>query len=323
MSTMYLGIDIAKKKFDVALIIGEKYKHKVFPNNEQGFQALIAWLALHGATSLHICMEATNQYYLLLANFLFQQGFAVSVVNPAKIKSFAQSELSRAKTDKADAKLIARFCQCMKPSLWQPAPQHIVKLQELVHRLDSLINMQQQEKNRLETAMTPLVTASLQTMIETLQQEIEKVKKQINDHIGQFPDLKHQSDLLDSIPGVGAATIAKILAFVGNVQRFRNARQLVAYAGLNPNICFSGSSVRGKSRLSKTGNALLRKALYMPALVAKRFNPCIKAFCQRLKTAGKNNMLILGAAMRKLLHLIYGVLKSGKPFDPLLSSQIT
>jgi transposase len=124
---------------------------------------------------------------------------------------------------------------------------------------------------------------------------------------------------LESIPGVGEATIAQILSFMGVPKRFKNARQLAAFVGLNPKKHESGSSVRGRSRLSKTGDSALRKALYMPAISAKKYNPVIKAFCERLQKAGKPPMVIIGAAMRKLLHLIYGVLKSGKPFNANLA----
>ncbi len=147
------------------------------------------------------------------------------------------------------------------------------------------------------------------------QGQIKHVRKKIQAHIEEHSDLRTQKELLESIPGVGQATIAQILSFMGTPKRFENAKQLAAFVGLNPRQCQSGSSIHGKTKLSKTGDADLRKALYMPAITAKKHNPIIRIFCERLQQAGKPKMVIIGAAMRKLLCLIYGVLKSGKPFD--------
>ena len=174
--------------------------------------------------------------------------------------------------------------------------------------------MERQEQNRFSTA-APVIQPSIKAVLATIKVEIKAVERMISDHIDRHPDLKNQSNLLDSIPGIGVATISRLIAFVGDVNRFDDAKALAAFVGLNPTVHQSGSSVRGKSRLSKKGNATIRKALYMPAVVARRYNPIIKEFAQRLKKAGKSNMLIIGAVMRKLLHIIYGVLKSGKPFD--------
>lgn len=310
-----LGIDISKAKFDVALLVyGKVKKSRVFENNLVGFKALSLWLVKQDITHLQACMEATGTYGDELATYLYDQGFEVSVVNPAQIKSFSGAQLNRAKTDKADAKLIAQFCASMHPTAWMPPPMHVRELQALVQRLSALLQMERQEQNRFGTA-APLIQPSIKAVLATIKVEIKAVERMIRDHIDRHPDLKDQSNLLDSIPGIGIATIARLLAFVGDVHRFNDAKALAAFVGLNPTVHQSGSSVRGKSRLSKKGNATIRKALYMPAVVARRYNPTIKAFAQRLKKAGKSNMLIIGAVMRKLLHIIYGVLKSGKPFD--------
>jgi len=309
-----LGIDIAKLKFDVALLKNNKYKSKILKNNSKGFEELLAWLKEKDVQSLHVCLEATGIYGEALSCYLADKGFMVSVVNPAQITGFAQSELSRTKTDKADAKLIARYCQAMKPTVWQPLPQHIRELQGWVKRLEALQSMYREESNRLEVAQ-PAIKSCIQEVCEMFAKKIEEVKKNIREHIESHPDLRIQKNLLETIPGVGEATIAQMLSFIGTTKRFENARQLAAFVGLNPRQHESGSSVRGRSRLSKTGSSSLRKALYMPAISAKRYNPVIKAFCERLQKAGKPKMLIIGAAMRKLLHIIYGVLKTGKPFD--------
>lgn len=315
-----LGIDISKAKFDVALMVaGKVRKTHVFENTPDGFKALSGWLAKQGISSVSACMEATGCYGDLLATWLHDQGYAVSVVNPAQIKSFSGAQLKRAKTDKADAKLIAQFYQHMCPAHWSPPPLHVRELQALVQRLSSLMQMERQEQNRMGTAPA-VIRPSIASVLATIQAEIKTVEAMIRDHIDRHPDLKDQSDLLESIPGIGKATIFKVLAFIGDVQRFDRAKTLAAFAGLNPTVHQSGSSVRGKPHLSKKGSAVIRSALYMPAIVARRYNPVIKEFAERLKKAGKPNMVIIGAVMRKLLHIIYGVLKSGVPFDPARSA---
>jgi transposase len=315
-----LGIDISKAKFDVALMLAGKIKKThIFDNTPDGFKALSNWLQKQGITSIAACMEATGCYGDALATYLHEQGCVVSVVNPAQIKSFSGAQLKRAKTDKADAKLIAQFCQDMHPSPWTPPPLHVRELQALVHRLSALAHMEAQEQNRLEIAAS-VIRPSIETVLMTIRAEIKTVEALIHDHIDGHPDLKDRSDLLDSIPGIGKATIAKLLAFIGDVERFDHAKALAAFVGLNPTVHQSGSSVRGKPHLSKKGNSALRCALYMPAIVARRYNPVIKEFADRLKKAGKPNMVIIGAVMRKLLHIVYGVLKSGVPFDPSWSA---
>jgi transposase len=313
-----LGIDIAKVKFDVALMVDDKFKSKVFTNTASGFCQLGEWLKKHEVQRLHACMEATNVYGNALANYLFEQGFTVSVVNPAQIKYFAKATLSRNKNDKLDAQTIARFCQVMKPSEWSPAPSYLIELQALVQRLQSLIEMQTQEKNRLGT-VEAVVKKSVDDSLKHLSTQIETLREQIAQQIDTHPDLKQRAGLLESIPGVGDATIALVLSVIVDIHRFTHQSHLVAFAGLNPKQKQSGSSVAGKATLSKVGHAGLRKALYMPALVAMQYNPVLKQFAERLGCRHKSKMLIIGAVMRKLLVIIYGVLKSNKPFDPTLA----
>ncbi len=312
-----IGIDIAKNKFDVAALLPSgKYKFKSFGNNPRGFEQFLTWLQPLADT--HICMEATGVYGDSLANFLSDHHLRLSVVNPARIAAFAKSELSRSKTDRGDAKLIARFCAQTGHSLplWQAPAPNVRALQALVRRLDSLLEMQQMEKNRLLVANSAIVS-SLEQMLNTLAEQIEQVKAAIRQHIDNDPDLKRQSKLLETIPGIGQSTSAALLALLGNINRFQHIKQIIAFTGLNPALRESGTLV-GRARLSKTGDSLLRKLLYMPALVAWRHNPVIRPFCLRLKANGKHGKAIVCAAMRKLLHIVYGVLKSGLPFDPKL-----
>jgi transposase len=317
MTTSPLGIDISKAKFDACLVRdGGKLRHKVFPNSPAGFAQLSAWLSKHKVERAHACLEATGAYGEALATYLHESGHEVSVVNPAQIKAYAQSRLSRAKTDKADATLIAQFCAERRPPRWSPPPREVRELQALARRLDSLLEMRQMEANRLEVAATEAVRESLAEHLAYLDEEVARTQKVTRSHIDSHPGLRGQRDLLLSIPGIGEATAAKLLSEIMDVKLYASARQLAAFAGLAPRLHESGSSVRRKARLSKAGAPRLRKALYFPAVVAIRHNPYVKDLSERLRARGKCPMQIIGAAMRKLVHLAYGVLKSGKPFDP-------
>lgn len=313
-NNIFVGIDISKRKFDVVILRNSKLKHKSFPNDKAGFQLFLQWLHRQKVNAAHVCMESTNIYGEALAEYLFDNGYVVSIVNPARIKGFAQSELARTKTDKSDAARIARFCAAMQPAAWSPDPLEIRQLRALVRRLDSLVEMRQQEINRLHVAQD-IVVSHLEEHIAYLDQQIRETKNKINDHIDNHPDLKNKKALLDSIPGIGEATINVILAEFAHIAKFKSAKALAAFIGVAPKEKQSGSSVRGRTSLSKTGRSKLRKAFFMPALVALRYNPILIAMKQRLTDAGKSKMAIVGAAMRKLVHLIYGVLKSGQPFD--------
>ena len=313
MTPVTCGVDIAKQKFEAARLCENKYHHKTFANNAEGFAAFLVWLASFGDAAPWIAMEATGAYSLPLAECLVAHGYRVSVVNPAKIHAFAKSELSRAKTDKADAKLIARYCLAMLPDRWTPPPPAIRTLQALLRRVGQLLELQQMERNRLDTA-DPSHSDSLKAVLATLDQELNATRARIQQHMNAHPDLQHRCDLLESIPGVGPAVSAYLPTLLSEHYGFANAKQVVAFAGLAPKIQESGKWV-GKTRIAKTGDPALRKVLYMPALTAWQHNPIIRAFCERLKANGKNGKAIICAAMRKLIHLAYAILKSGQPFD--------
>lgn len=314
----YLGIDMAKASFHVCLLTptGQR-KNKRGDNTPAGHQELLGWLQRQGVAQLHACLEATGTYAEALATFLHAHGWCVSLVNPAIIAHYAQSRLSRTKTDKVDAGLIAEYCQREKPAGWEPLPAEVKTLQSLVRRLDALEEMRQMEQNRLLAGdHAAPVLASLQGHLAYLDHEIQATRLQIGQPIDGHPTLKQASDLLLSIPGIGEKTIAWLLGELGMMSQFRTARQVVAFAGLSPGIHESGSSVKKRGSLSKLSRGRLRAALYFPALSALRHNPYIKALGVRLTASGKNKMVIVIAAMRKLLHLVFGVLKNGKPFDP-------
>ncbi len=272
MSEPVLGIDIAKQKFDVALLTGGKLKHKSCKNSTEGFELLSQWLRKQGVFRLHACLEATGSYGDELALYLHEAGHTVSVVNPARIKGFAQSEMIRTKTDKIDSGIIARFCLTMKPEPWFPPSPEVRALRALVRRADSLIDMLTQEKNRLGTAHESVIPL-VKEHINYLETEIEKVRRQITERIDRDPNLKRKKDLLASIPAIGKVTIACILAEMDDLGRFTHVPELVAFIGLAPKETQSGSSIKGKPRLCKTGHPRLRRALYMPALVSLQCNP--------------------------------------------------
>ena len=281
MAVDFLGIDIAKAKFDVALMKANKVKYKKFNNSIRGFYELDGWLKKNQVSGLHACMEATSNYGEQLALHLHHAGNAVSVVNPARIKGFAQCQLSRTKTDKADAALIAHFCKAMSPTLWKPKPAHIYELQQWVRRLESLQRMERQEKNRRMSCVIAGVKESLDQHIATLKEQVNLAKKTIEQIIVSHPDLQTKEKLLQSIPGIGDATVALILAFFGNPEEFGSAKEVSAFLGLNPRQNQSGSSVNKRTRISKTGDSCLRKALYMPGLVAMRHNLCNSGLCPK------------------------------------------
>lgn len=313
-----LGVDISKLKFNVCLVKHDgKLKHKVFPNTAPGFEQLLAWLSRQGIPTVHACLEATGTYSEPLALFLIEAGHTVSLVNPAAIKAFAGSRLSRTKNDRVDAELIARFTVAQEPPAWAPPAPEVRELQALVRRLESLIEMRVMEENRLSSGIkVDSVRASVEELLAHLNEQIKRTEQLIRDHINNHPGLKRQSQLLDSIPGIAETTAALLLSEITDITQYRSARQVAAYAGLVPRERQSGSSVRGRTRLSKIGNARLRRALYFPAITALRCSRFFQAWAEGLLKRGKSKMSVICAVMRKLVHLVYGVLKTGKPFDP-------
>jgi transposase len=311
-----LGIDIAKAKFQVALLLPDgKLRHKSCPNTLPGCEQLADWLRRQRTTRVHACLEATGTYGDALATWLHDAGHVVSVINPAIIHAYARTQLARSKTDRIDAELIARFTATQHPPAWTPPAPEIRQLQALVRRLDALQGMRTQETNRLAAGVLVAdVRASIDAVLANLDAQIAHVQQLIRQHLDQHPGLRSQRDLLITIPGIGEATAAVLIAELFD-KRYASARQAAAFAGLVPRLVESGT-LRGRSRLSKIGPGHLRKALYFPAVTALRWNPTIRAVRARLHAAGKPPMVIIGAAMRKLIHLAYGVLKSGRASQP-------
>ena len=308
-----IGIDVSKATLDVATDCGAH--HLQVANTPTGFDRLLEWLKNHD-TIHQIALEASGRYGEAVAWFLIQHGYAVSYLNPKQIHQFAQIKLHYNKTDKQDAKLIAEYCKVFKPSLYQPQDALRQLLQQRSRRLEQLKKMRQQEVNRSKSGITDSFVqeqiqstiAYFDTLIEQTQQSIQQLVKS-DDHLAQ------QYRLLTSIKGIGNKTASLILAEI-NVNDFDSARQLAAYIGITPQQFQSGTSVNKRASISKQGNARLRSGLYMPAIVAKRFNRPCQIFAQRLEDKHKKGKVIVIAVMRKLVHQIFAILKSGRPFDP-------
>lgn len=316
MSKVVLGIDVAKKKLDVALMFNGKTLPRKFENSMKGFKLLQGWLMSLHIEKVHACLEATGSYGEAVAEFLYEKNHRVSVVNPLRIKGYASSDLQRNKTDTADARTIADFCLVKDPEEWHPLPAEVKDLQALTRRIESLGKMLIAEQNRLEGASRE-VRPSVKRMIETLETEIKNVKRLIKEHIDNHPDLKQQNALLRTIKGIGETTSPVLLSEL-DFRSFPSARAVAAHAGLTPRKDQSGTSLN-RTRLSKVGNGRIRKALYFPAMVAMKHNQTIKQFASRLSEKGKTPMQVLCAVMRKLLHLAFGVIKHNRPFDPDLA----
>jgi transposase len=314
----FVGVDVSKAKLDVAMLLAnDKFRSKVFANEPAGFAALLQWLKTHSPCALEevrVCMESTGSYQEELACVLSDHAVCVSVVNPLLVKRFAEVNRQRNKTDEADAKTLALFCRVQQPELWHAPSLAVRTLQALVARLQTLQAMRQAESNRLEVAHDS-VADSLRSMIAGLDEEIERVREQIRRTIDDDPDLKGRADLLQTIPGLGDKTIPQLLAYVGDPRRFRSAKALAAYASLTPLIRQSGTSLDRRRGTHPMGHRDLKRALYFPAMVAARYNPLIAKFSERLKAQHKPGKVIVVACMHKLLAIIYGVLRSGRPFN--------
>ena len=311
MSETVLGIDVAKKKLDVCLMMDDKVLAKKFDNDAKGIKLLQGWLRSLKVELAHVCLEATGTYGEMVAELMYEHGHRVSVVNPSRIEAFARSDLKRNKTDTADARTIAEFCREKDPDDWHPLPPEIKQLQALSRRVEVLEKMLAAEHNRLGTASRS-VAPSVKRVITDLKKEIDHVQRLIKDHIDNNPNLRQQSELLQTIPGIGEKTATLLLGEI-EFRSFSSARALAAHVGVTPRRYQSGTSLN-RTRLSKIGNGRIRKALYFPAIVAVRRNQVISLFARRLRENGKTPMQVVGAAMRKLIHIAYGVIKHNRPF---------
>ena len=319
-----IGIDVSKNKLDCALINDSnhaKFKFKGVSNSEDGFIALIDWLSKHiksTAQEYHFVMEATGVYHERCAEWLFNTGSKVSVVNPAHIKYYGQSLGVRSKNDKKDSVVLARYGLTQKPITWEPETPEIRILKALASRLDAIEKDILREKNRYEkSSINPCsdsVLDSIKMILAVLNGEKTNLERLIDLHINQYEYLQHNYALLLTIPGVGPVVSRYMLIVIGS-RTFKSASQCAAYIGLVPIQNESGSSLKGRSRLSKAGNPVIRAKLYMAAISALQHNPDIKIQNQRLLKKGKSKMSALCAAMRKLVHICFGVIKHQRPYQ--------
>ena len=309
----YLGIDISKDKFDV-FICGQSGQ---FVNDLNGFKALISWLKKKKVFSnLHACLESTGRYGQELAEYLHEKKVKVSIVNPCLIKNFALSLGKRNKTDAIDSEVIARFCEVNQPSLWEPPSESLKALIELTRTVEDLKKQRQALNNRLEGKLNKTVEKSLKEIVKHLDEQINLLEKKASEIVSDDDNLNGKKSLLMTIPGIGEQTAQIILSETkGKPEEFDSSRALVAYSGLNPSNRQSGKSLNWSS-ISRKGSSYFRTKLYFPTLSAIRNNPLIKEFYERLIKKGKAKMQAVCACMAKLLKLAYGVLKSGKEFNP-------
>ncbi len=319
----YLGMDVAKATLDCCLLLDEaagRRKSKVVSNTKSGVADLLVWVAKQHVppNGLHVVMEGTGVYHEQAALALADAGVTVSIVNPAQVKDFGRGLAVRTKTDGVDSFVLARYGALVKPQAWTPPAPEARMLQALLARRDAIAQDLQRERNRQEKADatdTPgAIRQSLAESIEFLTRQLAQLQKDIDQHIDRHPGLKNDLSLLQSIPAVGPQVGSNMLSVIHG-HRFNSAEQLAAYLGLVPIERQSGSSVLGRARLSKAGPARIRAVLYMAAIVATRFNPHVRAVYERLLARGKSKMSALGAAMRKLVHLCFGVLKTRVPYQ--------
>lgn len=313
-----IGVDVAKEKVDCFWLKDTDRrtgKSKVFKNTASEFPALVGWVVANtgeAPAQLHFVMEATGIYHEALAYALHAAGTKVSVVNPALVRDYAKSLAVRTKTDKQDARVLALFGARAPLRLWQPEPAEIRTLKALLARYEAVKRDHRRELNRLEkaeiTQVSEVALQSIHTLLAELKKEQDRLEKLIRQHIDQHPNLKHDQRLLESIPGIGPVVSALMLSVLRS-RSFHSAGQCTAFLGLVPVQHESGTSVRGPSRMSKAGDATVRAKLYMAAVVAIQHNPDIQRHYQRLLKNGKSKMAALGAAMRKLVHICFGVLK--------------
>lgn len=309
----FVGIDIAKDKFDVAVQKDGKYINKVFLNTRAGIKSFHQWLVKFPMMPW-VCMEATGHYGYKLADYLYEQQINISVINPLKIKHYAKAVFMRNKNDILDARIIAQFGEATKPRLYVPKSPEQKELNSLVNVSNTLKMQLVQFTNQLGSIEGNIAKKITKKMIGNIKKEIATIDKKLTELVAQDDEFKEQLELMCSIKGVGKLTAVNVLARVQDIQSFENAKQFAAFIGVSPRQHQSGKS-KGKTRMSCLGDAGLRKSLYMAALVAKRHNQTLQPFVKRLQEAGKAPKAIIGAIMRKLAHWIFAVLKHKKPFE--------
>lgn len=322
-----LGVDVAKLTLAMHLVpIGPSpdavEKPRTFENTAHGHHEIFRWLHQQGAqpSNTRVVMEATGVYWEAFALAAHEQGFTVCVVNPAQIKYFARTILMRGKTDTMDAELIARFGSVMSPHRWEPPSLEMEQLRMIMRQRDAYVAMMTEETNRLHALQGHVhphkeMVKITKKHIQFLEQQIHRMEETFKDTLNNTPAWKRHIELLMTIPGIGLITAGTLMTETNNFATFVNAHQLTAYAGLSPVPFLSGTSVRGKTKISKIGNARLRRALYMAALSAIRSDSVFKRQYQRLREQGKPCKVGLVAIARKLALVAFALIQSQQPFN--------
>lgn len=312
--TNYTGIDISKQFFDVAILQEGKYRYHKFSNDILGFKALLEVLP----GQAHVVMEASGPYYLRLACFLFGRSVALSVVNPLVVRRFSQMRMSRTKTDKKDAMMIADYGRTEKPELWQAPEQHVIGLQQREAVLSNLTKERTALSNQLESfTHSGMMDNPLKTMMEKELEHKEKLIAQLNREMEKLAG-DHYKELLkdlQSIPGIGKRTAMALVVLSGGFERFDDHRKLSSYVGICPRLFESGTSVKGRARICKMGMSRIRAMLYICAWSAKKCNRACKELYERLTSKGKPKKVALIAVANKLLKQAFAIAKQKTTYN--------
>lgn len=314
MNHLFIGIDVCKKHLDAcALAPGARPTSRRFDNDAKGQAGLLEWalsLAAEGAGA-RFCMESTGGYELELASLLAARGLFVSVENPRRIKAYAQAAGLSNKTDRADARAIAGYLMRMDPRPWSLAPAVRRELALLLRHREGLLEQRNAAASRLEheRALPAFVVSQLRSLLALLDLQLEEAERERSRLVRSDEGLRAQVEALCGIPGVREATAALLLSEMGDARGFERAEEWAAQAGLFPRRRESGD-FRGASFMSKAGNAHVRRALFMPAMSARRWNAPVRDLADRMRDKGRKPVQILVACMRKLLLQCYGVLKA-------------
>ena len=312
------GIDISKDVFDV---YNESSGHVQFKNTETGFKSLLRSLP---KTAL-VVMEATGYYHYRLAQFLHANDALVSVVNPLSVKRFIQMKLAKVKTDKSDAKSICEYGTMNEVPLYNALNDVQAECLQLFGLLDNYIKKSTATKNKLHGEKvlgipSKTVYHSLKRDLKHLKKEMLMLENRLLELVKQ--DQQDQLTLLQTIPGIGIKTALFLIVVTDGFKKFETASQLCSYVGITPTIRESGSSVRGRSRISKMGNRKLRNLMFLAAFSACRYNKGCKALFDRIVAKGKSKKLALIAVANKLLKQAFAIAKSGLPYDENFVSKL-
>jgi transposase len=315
MTPPSLGIDVAQRTFVAALRFDQHRIAKAqFDNHRGGYRRLRTWLQGHGVAHLRVGLESTNTFAEPLAQWLHEHGHCVYLLNPERTAYYARSLGQRNKTDPADATTIAAFVAQYTGTPWQPPTPEQRTLRCLTRTRHQLVEASKQLRNQLRTC-EPVARVHLQAVLDAIHHQLTQLARELTAHLRTYPALGEAVRRLMTVKGVGLVTAAVTVAELPPITATSDPRALCAWAGLTPRRYQTGLT-EWRSRLSRKGNAYLREALFMPALVAKRYNPLLRSFAAVLQAKGKSPGAIIGAVAHKLLRILIGVLRSNTDFDP-------